>query len=165
MTENLATFLEHIGADTDTIQQAARYYLAEQTDDLSYEDMRVEVMSAASDATEAEQLLQLLTVHSEYLEQGAMVILAAAWEEPNEAEFVRNALLDAKTKLPVIEAGILGIVVMYGMYLVATRNRKKDKRTIKRTAEGDFTETVETEYFPPGNPFSTLARLFDQPPP
>ncbi|MEW2396341.1 hypothetical protein [Streptomyces sp. NPDC046862] len=164
MTESLAQCLESLGADADTVQQAARYYLAERTDDLEYEDMRAEVLSAASDPAKAEQLLQLLTVHSGHLEQGALLILSAAWEDPDEAELVRNALLDAKAKLPVIETAILGIVVMYGMYLITTRNRKTHKRTVHRTEKG-FTESVETEYFPPSHPFSALVRLFNQPPP
>ncbi|WP_327687095.1 hypothetical protein [Streptomyces sp. NBC_00467] len=165
MTESLTAFLEHIGADADTVQQAARYYLAEHTDDLDYEEMRDEVLAAAPDAAEAETLLHLLTSHSEYLEQGALVILSTAWEDPGERDMVRDALLDAKAKLPVVEVAILGIVVMYGMYLLATRGRKKHKRVVEHRRDGSFKESVETEYFPPGNPLSALIQLFNQPPP
>jgi hypothetical protein len=164
MSESLRAFLESIDADADTVEQATRYYLAERTDDLPHEEMRARVLAAATDAQQAEELLQLLAVRSDYLEQGALAVLSAAWEEPGQPELIRNALLDAKAKLPVIETGILGIVVMYGMYLWATRGKKRVQRIVERTEQGRFKETTETEYFSAADPLSAITRLFSQPP-
>lgn len=163
MSESLLAFLKDIDADADTIEQATRYYLAERTDDLPYQEMRAQVFAAAADTRQAQELLQLLAVRSDYLEQGALAVLSVAWDEPGQSELIRRALLDAKAKLPVIEASILGIVVMYGMYLLATRGKKRVKRVIVRTEQGRFKEITETEYFSATGPLSTITQLFKQP--
>jgi hypothetical protein len=164
MSESLLAFLESIDADADTIEQGTRYYLAERTNDLPYEDMQAQLLKSATDARQAQEYLQLLAIRSDYLEQGALAVLSAAWEEPDQPELIRNALLDAKTKLPVIEAAILATVVMYGLYLLATGGKKREKRVVERTEQGRFKETTETEYYNAARPLASIAQLFRQSP-
>ncbi|MEV4641169.1 hypothetical protein AB0J80_27885 [Actinoplanes sp. NPDC049548] len=164
MTETLLAFLESIEADADTIEQGTRYYLAEHTNDLPHGDMHAAILASAVDAGRAEDYLRLLEHQSDVLEQGALAVLSAAWEEPGQAELVRNALLDAKAKLPVIEAGILAIVVMYGLYLHTTGGKKREKRVVERSANGRFKETTEIEYYSATSPLTAITGLFRRPP-
>jgi hypothetical protein len=164
MTESLLVFLESIDADADTIEQGARYYLAERTDDLPHHDMQAQILASALDPAQAQELLRLLAHRSDVLEQGALAVLSAAWEQPGQPELIRNALLDAKAKLPVIEAGILAIVVMYGLYLCATGGKKREKRVVERTEKGRLKETTEIEYYSATSPLTAITQLFRQTP-
>src|SRR5262245_39895582 len=113
-------FLKDSNADADTIQQAFRLYLSERTDDLTPEEMRTCLTDAASDKNELERKLKELEQNSVVLEQAAMACFQHAWSDESQRPAIRSAFQHAKSKLPVVEVGLLSLVAMYGMYLIVT---------------------------------------------
>lgn len=163
MDQSFAEFLSAKQADHDTIQQAARYYLAELTDDLDPEDMRQEMVEEAQDPAQVEPLLRTLEQDTASVEEASFLLLSAAWKDPNERERVERAVDGAKRKLDVITVGILAIVAMYGMYLLATGGVKS--RTVNTTKKPDGTvETEETtEYASFTEPAGAVVDLTTEP--
>jgi hypothetical protein len=154
-------FEEHVasrGADAETLVQAARYYLAEVTDDLSTEEMREEVREDVGDEATIDEVLARLEDDPAALAAAAREILATAWDDPDERLRVIAVLDEARTKLPVIELGILAIVAMYGMWLLTTGGVKRVReKTVRR---GDVSETErETEYHAPDGPLRAVVGL------
>lgn len=160
MTESLFSYLQANDVDSDTVQQAARYYLAERTGDLSPREMREQIEAAASKRTEIDLNLAELERDPLRTENAFLAVLSSAWEEEGEAEKIKSAIADAKAKLPVIEMAILAIVAMYGMYLYTTGGITKKKRTVERLPDGTLREAETTELHDPGKPLGTIVALF-----
>lgn len=160
MRRSLMAFLTERRADTETVQQAARYYLAERTGDLSPEEMRDRLVKAARDVRAAEDALRTLERDPRALENASLALLSCAWADPSEVERVRGAIEEAKGKLPVLEAATLAIVAMYGMYLVVTGGVRKREAVVERGPDGTLRETTTTEYFGPAGPLSAVVNLF-----
>jgi hypothetical protein len=158
--QSLAEFLTEIQADRDTIQQAARYYLAEITEDLDPGDMRQELVQQAQDPEQVDPLLHTLEKDTASVEEASLLLLSAAWADPSQRERVKSALEEAKRKLPVIETAIIAIVVMYGMYLVATGGVMKSEERTTRKADGSIETVKTTEYAGPTGPLQAVASLF-----
>jgi hypothetical protein len=153
-------FDEHLGslaADAETLVQAARYYLAEVTDDLSPDEMREAVSEDVGDEAAVEEALELLEDDPAALAAAAREILATAWEDPSERPRVIAVLDEARAKLPVIELGILSITAMYGMWLLTTRGVKRVKEKT-RNADGSETER-EIDYYAPDGPLRAVVDL------
>jgi hypothetical protein len=154
------TFDEHIasrGADAETLVQAARYYLAEVTDDLSPDEMREAVSEEVGDEAAVEEALELLEADPAALAAASREVLATAWEDPGERPRVIAVLEEARAKLPVIELGILSITAMYGMWLLTTRGIK---RVTEKTRNADGSETArEIEYHAPDGPLRAVVEL------
>src|SRR6266404_6821827 len=124
-------FLNERQADVDTVQQAFRLYLSEQTNDLPPEAMRARLTEAANDSAELKRRLKALETDSVALEQAARACFEYAWTDESQEPSIRAAFKYAKRKLPVIEVGILALVVMYGMYLIATDGGKTEEEKVK----------------------------------
>jgi hypothetical protein len=160
MEQSFAEFLSTKQADRDTIQQAARYYLAELTDDLDPEDMKQEMVEEAQDPGQVEPLLRTLEQDTASVEEASLLLLSAAWEDPNERERVKRAIEGAKRKLPVISTAILAIVAMYGMYLLATGGVKTSEKTSTRKADGSIETKEKKVYASPTEPLRAIVDLF-----
>ena len=156
MTSSLADELNARAIDTDGVHQAIRYYLAERLDDLPPEDM-LERMHDAADKARVD-----LTRDPQLLESAALVVLSAAWADDSEHDRLRAVLTETKGKLPVIEVGIIAVVVMYGMYLLATRGIKKSEKTTTHKPDGTFVEKEKIEYTDPTRPLGAIANIFRQ---
>jgi hypothetical protein len=143
--------LKESNADADTVQQAFRLYLSEQTDDLTPEQMKRCLHKAAADQAELGRLLDELGKNSALLEQAALACLEHGWRDPSKQPAIRLALENAKVKLPVIEVGILAIAAMYGMYLVATDGGIIDDvvTTEKKGESVTTTRKIKREPFAP----------------
>jgi hypothetical protein len=146
MNETFTEFLAAEAADIDTIQQALRYYVSQRAEFLPPADMRVAI-DAAGDREAVEETLRLLSSDAELLEQYALDVLGTAWDEPGQAELVKAAVRNAKQKLPIVETMILATVVMYGMYLLATKGVKRRKKIVRKK-DGTFSQEIE-EYETP----------------
>lgn len=156
MSETFEELRQTSGVDGDAMVQAARYYLAERTDDLDSEEMfsRMEAHTGQPAVLNAE--LERLVSDSTRLEAAAAGLLAWAWDDPAEQAAVRRAIDAAKVKLPIIETAILGMVALYGMYLVATGGKKSE---VRRTTGADgATREATTEYYP--HPLAAIVELF-----
>jgi len=159
MKEHFAEFLEAQHVDSDTIQQAARYYLAERTDDPSDEEMKQQLERGGANRQTIDAALQQLKDDNLLIDRMCLEILSAAWEEPGEQQKVRNAMAEAKSKLPIIEIGILAMVAMYGMYLLATGGIAQSETTTERRADGSYTEIARTAYHAPSGPLGMLVKM------
>jgi Asp-tRNA(Asn)/Glu-tRNA(Gln) amidotransferase B subunit len=140
--KDFADYLNEQAADSDTVQQAGRYYLAQLTDDLSPQEMKEELMEASADPVKLDALIGALEHDPVAAEQASLALLSSAWDDPREAERIQSIVDDAKGKLPVIETAIVAVVAVYGMYLIVTGGAKKTKKTVCHKKDGTF-ETVE----------------------
>ncbi len=161
MQQSFVEFLADRHADTDTILQATRYYLAERTDDLSPEEMRQQLVAATGDAKEVDSMLRALENDPLLRENASLALLSFAWEEPGEAEKIQSSVDTAKTKLPVIELAILAIVCMYGMYLITTSGIKKRTTVTTTKPDGSREEEQTEEWFGPAGPLHAIVDLFN----
>ena len=156
MNETFSDYLAANSVDSDTVMQAARYYLSERCDDPTISEMREQLVKGAGDADAIDKGLVYFAQNADALEAASKALLAWAWDEPGEAARVERSINAAKQKLPVIEVGLLAMVAMYGMYLYSTGNKKRSVKTIT-LPDGTKQETVE-EYYPPY--LSRLTLLF-----
>ena len=140
MQQSFAEFLKERQVDTDTIQQAARYYIAERTNDLPSEEMRGQIVEAVGDAAQVDSALDTLQADPLLVTNAALALLSQVWEVPGEAEKIRSAVDAAKAKLPVIESALIAIVGMYSLYLIATGGVKKTETTVQKNPDGSVTE-------------------------
>jgi hypothetical protein len=159
MTQSLKQILDERGADSETVQQAARYYIAERTDDLTQNEMKQQLLEATGDAAAVDRALRQLKQNPLLLENASLFLLSSAWEESEEQERVQRVVDDAKGKMPVIEVGMITIAVMYGMYLIATGGVKKAERTVTRHPDGTLEEHETVEYVGPEGPLSAIVQL------
>lgn len=158
--QTLAKYLNEIHASHDVVQQALRLYLAEQTEYLPIDDMRRQLQTAAGGPAVADEQLEALARSSEDLEQAALVLLSDAWADPAQRDQVRAALTAANQSLPVVEAAVLAVVVMYGMYLLATGGVQKETHVVRRAADGSLEETREKTFANPAPWFGAILGLF-----
>ena len=147
--ESLAQFLNEINASSDTVQQGFRYYLAEMSDDLPPSDMESELLTAAKDQSELRSELEALERSADGIEEIAPWYLTVVWDDPAQREAIKAALRGANVKLPVIEAALMAIVAMYGMYLLATGGKKSSRRGTTRRPDGSYESNEDTEYANP----------------
>lgn len=166
MNETFADFLNSRKADADAIQQAARLYLSEKTDDLSTAEMMTEMETAASSDE------KLVSAASEELagslEAGQDILLeffVGEWENPAAREQIQRAFTAAHEKLPLIEIAAITAVTLYAMYLTARLadpqiGKKKERQRVKRNADGSYESEKVTEWHSPNGPLSATGKLF-----
>lgn len=156
MSKTFAALLTEKGIDSDALMQAARYYLAERTNDLTAEEMQAAMVETAHDPAAVKARLADLAKDATTLETACRALLEWAWNDEGEQARIERALDAAKQKLPVIEVTILSMVALYGAYLMATGGQR---RRIVRVKLPDGTEREsQTEYF--GHPLASLVDLF-----
>jgi hypothetical protein len=156
MSDSLVDTLNELGADRDTVQQALRLLLAEQTGDLTPKEMLAELESRA-DPAEIQQLLKQLQADPDALNQAALIALDGAWSDPAARPALRNALVHAKSQLPVIEIGIVAAVAMYGMYLATTKGETK---TVSKRTRQDGNKKWSEEVVREREPFLPILSAF-----
>jgi hypothetical protein len=160
MTESLGEYLTGRRVGTDTLLQAARFCLAEQTDDLSVTEMRRQMIEAVGDSVRVDALAREMERDPWALENAALSLLATTWQEPGGRAWVESALDDAGKSLPVLEMGLLTIMMMYVAYLAVTGGRKKEETTEERKPDGSFRRTTKREFYGPKGPLSQIVQLF-----
>src|SRR5262249_53086929 len=148
MSETFSEFLNRIQADSDSIQQAFRLHLSEHTDDPTREEMLAELRSAATSEGELERQLKALQQDPMALEQAALAYFEHAWDDDPQQPSIRAAFEHAKASLPVVEAALLAVVAMYGMYLIATDGVSSITRTTIRNPDGRYVEIEEKKVEP-----------------
>jgi hypothetical protein len=141
MPQSFDEFVRGAKIDAETLIQATRYYVAEQSYDPTAEEMRELVAAAAGDAAAVDAAVAVLAGNAKFLERACYEVLEAAWDEPQQAERIRSTVDDAKSALPVIETAIIAMVAMYGMYLYTTGGKKSE--VIGKDG------TRKTEWYPP----------------
>jgi hypothetical protein len=153
-------FLDERGADADTVQQALRTWLTRRASFMTPDEMRAELDAAVGDPKAVQETLARLERDSGALESASRYVLSQAWEEPGEADRIARAVDGAKAKMPIIEVGVLAIIVMYGMYLSQTGGIKSSQTTVERSPDGSQ-KTVETKVFhEPAGVLASMLGLF-----
>jgi hypothetical protein len=159
MSKSFEDFLKERKLSPDTLQQAARLLLAEQTDDLPEEKMRQQMAAAVGDSAAVDAALRALTQNSAALQNAAVAYLADVWNTPDGEERVRSAIEDADRSLPVIEVGILAIAAMYIAYLHYTKGIKSEETTVGLKADGSVVVTTKRDLYGPTGPLAAVGRL------
>lgn len=154
---DLAAFLREIDADASTLRHGVRYFVAEQSGDLTPEAMYRD-LTARGNSAHIEQILDRLCDDQGLLMRLQLDVLEAAWAEEGTRESARRSLLDAHAKLPVVELGAIVVAAMYGAYLAVTKGRKSQSTTIRYTPDGGFEFTEHTEWHGPGEPMRAIVR-------
>jgi hypothetical protein len=144
--------------DEDTIHQALRYYLAERLDDPPPSQMRSDLDRMFSDSSAAAELMIWLEQNPRMLENAALITLSLAWED-GDHDRIRAALDDAKGTMPIVEIGLVSLVVMYGLYLWRTKGIKRSERVITRKPDGSLEVREITEYTGPNEALSAVVNL------
>ncbi len=155
MTDTLAAALNRQHADADVVHQAVRYYLAERFGDLDVDQMRQTVAERVG-STQADAMVFQLIGNPGLLEQSALLILSSAWSDEQERERLASAVGDAKGKLALVEAGLLALVTIYGLYLLATGGVRRSDTTVIRRPDGSYEERTVVEYTDPGSALGSL---------
>ena len=160
MSESLQTFLTARGADPDTIHQAMRTYVVRSADFMSEDEMRAELLKAVGDEARLQQALKTLEADARLLEAASLATLSDAWADPQEQKLVERAVDGAKTRMPIVEVGLLAIIAMYGMYLKTTGGKKSEEAVTRRAADGSFETVTRTDYYGSTGPLSAITGLF-----
>lgn len=160
MTMSIGEYLAAHRVGTDTILQAARFHLAEQTDDLSVDEMRRQMIEATGDAVQIDALAREMAKDPLALENAALSLLSTAWNEPGGRERIESALDDADKSLPVLEIGLLSMAMMYIAYLAVTRGIRKEETIDERRSDGSFKKSTKREFYGATGPLSQIVRLF-----
>jgi hypothetical protein len=153
----LSAFLVSQNADPETVQQAARYLVAE----LSAADpvaMR-EALLANGRAADLDAAINALTRSPEKLQSCALFVLSDSWTDPETRSIIERVVPDARGKLPVIEAGLLALVTLYGLYLHTTKGVTRTERIVERKPDGSLVERQITEYHHPAEVLKVIPEL------
>lgn len=161
MSLSFATYVNDLQADPDMLVHALLSYLAEQSDDLPPSHMRSQLIRAIGEAT-LRDLEQQFTQHSLLAENTALLILGAAWSQPDQQEAVRACIADSNHKLPVVEVGLISIVLSWGLYLWQTKGVRRHETTVIRKADGSLEERTVIELVDPSAPLNAIARALTQ---
>lgn len=160
MAETFHDYVSRIHADRETIQVAARYYIAERSDYLDPEEIEDEIRASMAVPERLPEVIAKVAQDPRTIELASTALLSAAWSDPIEQATIKRALDGAKSKLPVVEVGILALTAIYGMYLLATGGVKRERSTTETSTDGTTKTTTETEYFGVDSPLSALLKIF-----
>jgi hypothetical protein len=149
----LADFINDNQLAPAAIARACVSLVDEQAGELGTSGMYADLVGAARDVGAVDRMLYQLTGDPAYAEQGALLVLSAAWNYAEAVAPIRRMLLDAAQAADEVDGDRLATSVLYGMYLLARDGRVLDHVTY-RTSAG----TVETR---PAGKGMTAAALFD----
>lgn len=159
MTQTFLEFINQNRPEDEKILLALRLYVAELTDDKIPSELRQDMVSGVTDASRVEPILAALKQDRGAQADAALCLFASQWQNPAEQERIVRAIKGANTKLPVIEAGLIALMAMYGMFLVTTGGRKSTKVRTIRNADGSIDSYEEVEYFAPTGPLDAVVAL------
>jgi len=160
MTDNLAEYLSSHDIDFDTLLQVIRYLIAEESSDLTVEEMRDEMIARAAEPDQIAYVIGRITTEPERLEELALWVLASLWAEHSRRDQLRVLVAESEAKMPVVEVGILATSVLYGSYLLLTRGVRRTETTVKRKADGTYEIRTVTEYTDPTRLVGYIASIF-----
>lgn len=173
MNQSLADYLNENKVDTDTIQQAVRYYIAEITDDLSLDKILEQIIKSTGQKEKVNAILSKIEGNTSAVEEAALSLLSSAWQYPDEAERIRTIIDEAKKKMPVIDSyemaiftlaaiGIVtgGLVFSYHEYLQATEGVKTTTIHSIRKPDGTIESVEEKTYEGFSEPLREATNLF-----
>jgi hypothetical protein len=156
---NVEELISAKGAHSEVIQQAARFCLAEMTDDKTAGEMYEELMSAAQDHVELDGLLRTLEGDETARENLSVAWLSYASDERG-SEMVSDALDAAGEAMPVVDGNVIAVGMMYIAYLLTTRGLKTERIIRRKLPSGETEVQEEREFWGPMGIWSNLRSLF-----
>lgn len=137
-------FAEERQLRTETLYQAARYYLAELLDYPDPDDLMTKLRT---DVDDADDLSVQLSKDPLLLENAALFVLSSAWQDPAERDRVRRAIDGATGMLPVIDPTVIAIMCLYALNLLL-RGSGRHEETVVRNRDNSLTLRKVDEYGP-----------------
>jgi hypothetical protein len=122
--------------------------------------MRAQLTQAGIDEGELVRVLDLLENDAALLDSASLFILQDGFAQTETRKLADGAIGASRSKLPVVEVGLLAIAAVYGMWLVVTKGRRSHQRVIRRKADGSIEEIETTEWYGPSGPLEAIAGLF-----
>lgn len=153
---SLADFINTHALDAGAIARAAVAFADYQADSLGESGMYATLMSHARSADEVDTMLYQLAGDRAYAEQGALLVLSAAWNHAEAVAPLQRILLDAAegASAEQVDDNRLATSVLFGMYLLARVGKAPLHEVTWRTPAG----TVEST---PIDGALTAAALFE----
>ena len=128
----------------ESIAQACMDYVMAYAGDLAPQEMYSELIHNAKDAGDVDQMLYQLEGDRQYAEHSALLVLSAAWNDPAEVETIKQ-MISSDAASESVDLHELGVVVLYGMYLLARGGTSTLREVAYRQAEGQIvTATMDT---------------------
>jgi len=159
MNQSLAQFLNEQQADAATVQHAVRYLVSELSNDIPPEVMQSQLAQAVDDAAPVEEAIAILGTDSAALLDANLAVLSALWDDPKHRDSVRDAIAQAKNRLPIVEVTVIAACALYGLYLVTTGGKRREvRKTIKRP-DGSWEESVKIEFADAKGPLRALGGI------
>ena len=152
-SHTFAEYLTNAQAEPEAIASACVAYVEAKTDELSSGAMYSNLLQNAKDAAAVDRMLYQLDGDPAYVEQAALLVLSAAWNQPEERTHIRTLAPLTSGQGADEDSDERAIAVLYGMYLLARDNVKLDEVTY-RDAGGTLVSVAV-------GPEITPARLFD----
>lgn len=152
--------LQQRDIDPALLPHVMRYFVSAWSEDLPPERMRDRLAAAGLDAEALERAQELLAGDAGLMEDASLAILQAGWDESSGRATVDGAFGAASAKLPVVEAGMIAIVAVYGLWLAATKGRRSQRTVIRRGPDGSWEQEETIEWYDPSGPLRAIAGLF-----
>jgi hypothetical protein len=152
-------YVEQSGISSDSLQQAFRLLVAEETDDRSPEEMRAEIVRSVEDSAAVDNVLRELSQDPMTLDAAAKDFLAEIWGQPGGEKRVKTAIDGTNKALPVIEVGIIAIAAMYIAYLHYTGGVKSEKKETTTRKDGTKTESSQRTLYGATGPLGAIVQL------
>lgn len=160
VSDTLIDTLGAHGGDAATVPHAMRYYVSARAEDLPELEMRERLVRAGVDADELSHTLDRLEHDAALLDSASLLILQDGLADEETRELAVGAIGASRSKLPIVEAGLIAIAAVYGMWLVATKGKRSHQRVIRRGPDGSLEEIETTEWYGPSGPLQAIAGLF-----
>jgi hypothetical protein len=160
MSGNFLDFVKNEDIDFRTLEDALKSYVYRNSGFMTDGEMRSCLVEAGSaeDGDELGSAIKVLETDVEARNRLIYAFFEDEWTSPGGEEAVRNAILNAQTKLPIIEIAIIATSILYGLWLQKTSGVRKD--TIREETRPDGSKTVvrTVENYPFAQPLNSLLR-------
>jgi hypothetical protein len=130
MSDALIDALNARGVAPATVPHAMRYLVSVWADDLPPSRMREQLVEEGVPGSSVDQAAALIEYNSALMEDVALSVLQTGYADDDTRALADGALDAANAKLPLVEAGLIAIVAVYGMWVAATKGRRSHKRVI-----------------------------------
>jgi hypothetical protein len=138
MSGRLLDELQRTGPEPAMLPYAMRHFVSAKSGDRPPAAMREDLLAAGLAQGRVRQAVELLQRDPSVMEPVSLAVLQSGWESERDRDLARGAIGAAQVKLPVVEAVLVAVVGVSGLWLTATKGRKFHQRTIRRGPDGSW---------------------------
>ncbi|MGL4649719.1 MAG: hypothetical protein ACRC1H_09955 [Caldilineaceae bacterium] len=154
-TTSLADHINDSQYDAATITHACVNLVQSDSGLVGAQGIYAALVQNARDAAGVDQMLYQLSGDPAYAEQAALIVLSAAWNNPEAVEPIKQMLAAAAEAHAPMSDSDLAATVLYGMYRIARGGAPLSEVTF-RNAAGRIESTVLSETMPAAALFDAL---------